>query len=133
MKPTILFLCPHGAAKSVMAAAYAQHFATQYDLDLQITSAGTEPDPEVAPAVAALLQSEGIDVSAQIPRRLTQADIDSATWIISLGCELDDFVSEAASITSWHDVPPPSQALMVARDLIYARTEQFIRDLKMRA
>jgi uncharacterized protein Usg len=42
-------------------------------------------------------------------------------------------VDGVASITSWHDVPPPSQALMVARDLIYARTEQFIRDLKMRA
>jgi protein-tyrosine-phosphatase len=37
MRYTILFLCPHNAAKSVLAAAYCQHLAAQCSLDVQVT------------------------------------------------------------------------------------------------
>ena len=56
---TLLFLCPHNAAKSVLAAAYCQHLSAQGGLDVQVTSAGTEPDAAASPDVVALLRAEG--------------------------------------------------------------------------
>src|SRR5262245_2097473 len=60
MSERIVFVCPHGAAKSVIAAAYCQQLADQWGVALHATSAGTEPDAEVSPAVVALLRTEGI-------------------------------------------------------------------------
>jgi len=62
MRRTIVFLCPHNAAKSVLAAAYCQHLSAQCGLEVQVTSAGTEPDAAASPDVVALLRAEGLDV-----------------------------------------------------------------------
>ena len=57
--PTVLFMCPHGAAKSVLASAYFQRLAKERGLDVLVVSAGTEPDAEVAPAVVNHLTKNG--------------------------------------------------------------------------
>ena len=41
--PTILFMCPHGAAKSVLASAYFQRLAKERGLNVRVESAGTNP------------------------------------------------------------------------------------------
>jgi arsenate reductase (thioredoxin) len=126
MSYRILFLCPHGAAKSVLAAAYCQQLAAAQAIPLEILSAGTEPDPAVAPAVAELLRAEGMDIAGQLPRRVTSEDLTAADRIISLGCALDDLASASGVIECWDDVPAPSQDLQAARDCIYAHVEQLI-------
>src|SRR5215467_4493399 len=90
MRPTILFLCPHHAAKSVIAAAYFDQLAVQNGLAVRASSAGTEPDAAVAPSVVNLLQQEGIDVSGHRPRRVTPGDFAQAARIISMGCTPDE-------------------------------------------
>ncbi|MBZ0305562.1 MAG: hypothetical protein K8I82_05795 [Anaerolineae bacterium] len=55
-KKTILFLCPHHAAKSVLAEAYFNRAMS--GTDFQATSAGTEPDEAVMPSVAELLYNQ---------------------------------------------------------------------------
>jgi hypothetical protein len=57
--PTILFMCPHGAAKSVLASAYFQRLAKERGLNVHVESAGTEPDATVSPAVAGHLKGQG--------------------------------------------------------------------------
>lgn len=130
MNERILFLCPHGAAKSVMAAAYCQQLAAAHGIELHITSAGTEPDLEVAPAVVELLRAEGIDVNDQRPRCVTHEDLVTADHIISLGCDLSDLVPAGSTIEHWDDVPAPSQDLIAARDRIHSYVEQLIVTLK---
>ena len=129
MSYRILFLCPHGAAKSVLAAAYCQHLAAAQGIPLHVLSAGTEPDPAVAPAVVELLRAEGIDVAGQLPRHVTSEDLTAADRIISLGCALDDLAPASGVIECWDDVPAPSQDLQAARDCIYAHVEQLIVNL----
>src|SRR5215211_184584 len=115
MHERILFLCPHGAAKSVIAAAYCRQLADQWGVPMHARSAGTEPDAEVSPAVVALLRTEGIDIGDYLPRRVTAEELASADWIISLGCDLGDLARSGMLIERWDDVPPPSQNLIVAR------------------
>ena len=59
---TVLFVCLHGAAKSVLAAADFERLARARGLDALAESAGTEPDPEIAPRVLAELRAEGVDL-----------------------------------------------------------------------
>jgi arsenate reductase (thioredoxin) len=130
MSERIVFVCPHGAAKSVLAAAYCQQLADQRGVPLHATSAGTEPDAEVSPAVLALLRAEGIDVAGLRPRRVTSEELAMARRIISLGCDLSELARPGMLIEHWDDVPPPSQDLPGARDRIRDHVEQLVVALK---
>jgi arsenate reductase (thioredoxin) len=130
MSERIIFVCPHGAAKSVMAAAYCQQLADQWGVPLHVTSAGTEPDAEVSPAVVTLLRAEGIDVANQRPRRVTPEELATADRIISLGCDLGDLERPEMVIERWDDVPPPSQNLLETRDRIRDHLEQLVVAIK---
>jgi protein-tyrosine-phosphatase len=127
MNSTVLFLCPHGAAKSIIAAAYFNRLAQQHGLPLIGDAAGTEPDTAVAPAVAAMLHSEGIDVSHQQPRRVTHAELQNARHIISIGCELHELEVAPERVEQWLDVPFLSKDLHGARDAIRAHVEDLIK------
>lgn len=47
--PTVVFVCLHGAAKSILAAAYLERLADEHGANLHATAAGLDPDPEVSP------------------------------------------------------------------------------------
>jgi protein-tyrosine-phosphatase len=117
----VLFLCPHNAAKSVIAAADFDRLAAEHGLAARADSAGTEPDPAPAPAVVAALRAEGVDVSGHRPRRVTVADLAGAWRVVSLGCDVAGLPAAAARLERWDDVPPPSQDLAAARGAIRRR------------
>ncbi|MEM7346497.1 MAG: hypothetical protein AAF485_19825 [Chloroflexota bacterium] len=126
---SILFLCPHGAAKSVMASAYCQHLAQQKGLNVTTQCAGTDPDAEVAPAVAALLQTEGVAITNQPPHAVTTEELAAADYIISLGCDVSHLIPPQTEIIDWSDVPLPSQGLQRSRDMIYEKVQRFVDEL----
>jgi arsenate reductase (thioredoxin) len=123
---TVLFLCPHNAAKSVIAAAYLERLAAERGLTLRATSAGTDPDPGVSPGVAGALLAEGLDVRAHRPRRVTAGELARASRVVSLGCNLGDIAPPGLAVESWDDVPSPSVDLARARAVIAARVRQLI-------
>src|SRR5215510_2876629 len=57
--PRVLFVCLHGAAKSVVAAAQFRRLASARGLSIGAVAAGTEPDPELAPAAVKGLSGDG--------------------------------------------------------------------------
>jgi arsenate reductase len=123
---TILFLCPHNAAKSVIAAAYCARLSAERGLTLRATSAGTDPDPGISPGVAAALLAEGIDVRAHRPRRVTAEALASASRVVSLGCDLGDLAPPGLAIERWDDVPSPSTDLTGARAVIAAYVRRLV-------
>src|SRR5262249_51224621 len=54
----VLFLCPHGAAKSVLATAYFKDRAKARGLDVHVQAAGIEPESAVPPAVVERLKAQ---------------------------------------------------------------------------
>lgn len=126
---TILFLCPHNAAKSVLAAAYFDQLARERGLDYRASSAGTSPDAAPSPAVVAMLRDEGIDVAGHRPRRLTTQDLTSAHRVISLGCDPDDLTGGNARVDRWDDVPPASQDLAASRAAIKRHLDELVNEL----
>lgn len=129
---TILFLCPHAAAKSVIAAAYWNRLAKERGLSLTADAAGTEPDETVSPVVVELLGAEGMDVSSHHPRRVTREELEQAQRVVSMGCGLDDLDIAPERVEQWSDVPMVSQNPIAARDVIHAHVERLMNDLDQR-
>src|SRR5215212_6622661 len=71
----VLFLCPHNAAKSVLAAAYFDRLAQQRGLPYRVDSAGTKSEAAPTPAVVDALQAEGVDVSGHRPRSVKERNL----------------------------------------------------------
>lgn len=127
--PTILFLCPHHAAKSVMAAAYFNQLAQQKGVAITAISAGTDPSEAIMPAVAEFLASEGLDVSGQTPRRVTHDELAQAQHIISMGCTAEELDVAPERLTLWNDVPPASQNLLGTREVLLTHIEGLLAEL----
>lgn len=123
---TVLFMCPHNAAKSILAAAYGQQMAAKRQLDWQILTAGTEPDDEPSPAVLALLRAEGLPISEAKPHTVTAAELEAADWIISMGCDLTGLAPAGTAVEYWDDIPAPSQDLYGAKQAIINHLKQFV-------
>ena len=129
--PTVLFLCPHGAAKSVLASAYFQRAAKERGLNVRVDSAGTEPDEHVSSAVATHLTKNGYAVPIAKPRKVTSSDIASADVIISIGCDLKNLPAQppANTLRNWDEVPAPSEDFARADDAIKKRVMDLVEEL----
>lgn len=126
----VLFVCLHGAAKSVLAAADFERLAKERRLPIAAESAGTEPDPEIAPKVLAALKAEGVDLSGQKPRLVTREMAAGATRIVAFGCALGVAAPEGApespKVEQWEDVPNVSDGLPAARAVIRHHLERLL-------
>ena len=127
--PTVLFLCPHGAAKSVLASAYFERLAKERGLNVRVESAGTDPDPTVSPAVAAHLKRQGYPVPGSNPRKVNPKDLESADVVISIGCDLSGLEAPRGKLVRWDEVPPPSEDFARADEAIRRRVTDLIEEL----
>jgi arsenate reductase len=97
---TVVFVCQHGAAKSVLAAALVERLAAERGVPLRALARGTEPEAQVAPAVVAGLAAEGIDVGAWRPRPVTPGDLARAWRVVSFGPDLSHLGPAQAAIAA---------------------------------
>jgi len=126
----VLFVCLHGAAKSVVAAEYLGRLARSAGHDVDAAAAGLEPDDVMPEHVVRALANDGFDVTGRTPRRLTETDIADADIVISLGCSLET-ASAPAQLISWDDIPAVSDGYVPARDAILGRLRTFLADMSL--
>jgi arsenate reductase (thioredoxin) len=126
--PTVLFICPHGAAKSVLASAYFKQLAKERGLNVRVESAGTDPDSTVSPTVAAHLKRQGYPVPGSNPRKVTNTDFDTADVVISIGCDLAGLPEPRGKLTRWDEVPPMSEDFARADEAIRKRVTELIEE-----
>ena len=121
-----LFVCLHGAAKSVLAAADFGRLAAERGLAITADAAGTEPDPEMAPGVVAALRAEGVELGQRRPRRVTAAETARAERVVTFGCELGEAMPAAVPVERWDDVPAVSENLPLARAAIRRHLDRLL-------
>lgn len=124
----IVFVCEHGAAKSVIAAAYFNKLASEANLDLRAVARGTNPDAELSPKTVAGLQADGLPPTESVPQKLSLTDIESAKQVVSF-CELPEEYRNKTAIKQWDGVPPVSEDYEKARDVIMERINRLINSL----
>ncbi|QCP07202.1 arsenate reductase ArsC [Micrococcus luteus] len=82
-KPSVLFVCVHNAGRSQMAAAYLQRLAGGR---IEVRSAGSAPADTVNPAAVEAMAEEGIDISANQPKVLSEQAVKDSDVVITMGC-----------------------------------------------
>jgi len=122
----IVFVCEHGAAKSIVAAAYFNHLAAEMGSDLRAVARGTNPDPELSPQAIKGLSKDGLTPQESAPQKLSLEDVQSAQGVIAF-CELPVGYRGQASIERWDGVPPVSENYEQARDAIIGRIRQMLK------
>ena len=125
----VLFVCLHGAAKSVIAAEYLRLLAARRGIPIETSAAGVEPDIEIPPAVVSSLLAEGVDVRGREPIGVRREMLERADRVVSFGCDLSGLTPGGAVVTEWTDVPAVSDGFVTARDEIVRRVTSLLDDL----
>jgi protein-tyrosine-phosphatase len=102
--PEVLFVCTHNAGRSQMAAALLERDAAG---SVRVTSAGSQPANELNPAVVQAMAELGIDISREIPKRLTGEHVRAADIVITMGCGDACPVYPGKRYLDW-DLPDPA-------------------------
>jgi arsenate reductase len=124
---TIIFACVHNAGRSQMAAAYFNALADP--AKARAMSAGTSPGDRVHPEVIAVMQEEGIDLSATRPQRLTAELAGQAQTLITMGCGDECPYVPGVRRDDWPLADPkgqPIERVRAIRDEIRARVEALV-------
>ena len=124
---TILFVCEHGSAKSVVAAAYFNRTAAARGLPFRAISRGTVPDAEMAPAAVEGLLGDGLKPGDPAPTKLEQPDLDAAVRVVTF-CALPSGLQARSPVEQW-EVPPVSTEYAASREAMLVQIERLLREL----
>lgn len=124
---TVLFVCEHGAAKSVVAAAHFNRIAAERGLPFRAVARGTDPYAEMVPAAVQGLLGDGLKPGEPAPAKLRQPDLDAAVRVVAFG-DLPPELRAASPVDRW-EVPPVSAEYVQSRDAMLARIEELLSEL----
>lgn len=131
-RPTVLFVCVHNAGRSQMAAGYLQHLAGDR---IQVLSAGSAPADQVNPVAVQAMAEDGVDITAEAPKLLTDAAVREADVVVTMGCGDACPFYPGKRYEDWVLDDPASQDLehvRPIRDEIRARVEALVEELSGR-
>ena len=128
-KPSVLFVCVHNAGRSQMAAAF---LTTLSEGRIEVRSAGSQPADSINPSAVEAMRELGIDMSAEIPKVLTDDAVKDSDVVVTMGCgdecpyvpgkRYEDWVLEDPAGKGVESVRP-------IRDTIKGRVEALIAEL----
>ena len=129
-KPTVVFVCEHGSAKSVIAATEFQRMVKESGLNVNVLTRGTNPDAEIPKLVRDGLKADGIDVGTLKPTRISATDLAGATKIVSFGPDLRPWLPPGGTVADWSATPSVSQDYGAAQEFIKKQLELLLKDLR---
>jgi protein-tyrosine-phosphatase len=128
-QPQVVFVCAHGAAKSLIAAAYFNKLAAERGLAARATFRGVEPSDALSERAVAGLKADGIPLPPGKPTAIASADLAGATHVFRDGCALPATVQGSLKATSWDDVPD-DKGYQAMRDAIVRHVRTLVDSLE---
>ena len=125
----VIFVCEHGAAKSVIATAYFNKLAEERGLPVRATFRGTSPQDDLSVRAVAGLKADGLAIPSGKPSAISDKDVTDATHIFAIGCTLPDKAVRSGKAADWSDVPD-DQGYGPMRDAIVRHVKQLLDDLQ---
>ena len=127
--PAIVFVCEHGAAKSVIATAYFNKMAAERGLAYRAEFRGTDPQDALSVRAVAGLKADGVAIPSGAPTKIGAADIAKATHIFAIGCTLPAAAVSSGKSQDWSDVPE-DKGYEGQRDAIVRHVKELLDDLQ---
>jgi len=125
----VLFVCIQNAGRSQMAQAL---FARAGDGRHVARSAGSRPAERVHPPVVEVMREVGIDLAANVPRRLDQDDVRWADLVVTMGCGDECPYIPGTRYVDWELDDPagrPLDEVRGVRDEIARRVDALVAEL----
>jgi arsenate reductase len=129
---SIVFVCEHGAAKSVIAATLFNELAAERGLRERAIYRGASPQADLSPAALQGLRDDGLLPPIDKPAPITSSEVDASTYIFAIGCTLPAKAAASGKGENWTDVPEVTDGYAAARDAIRRHVELLITRLQNR-
>jgi len=110
-RPRVLFVCVENAGRSQLAQALYESIGGE------ARSAGTQPADELHEAVVEALEEIEVDVSRRRPSPLTDADVEWADVVVTMGCGDRCPVLPGKRYVEWNLPDPAGLCLEEVREL----------------
>ena len=127
--PAVIFVCEHGAAKSVIATAYFNKLAAERGLPYRATFRGTTPQDDLSVRAIEGLKADGVAIPSGKPTAISEADVSGATHIFAIGCTLPTTAAKSGKASDWADVPG-DQGYVPMRDAIVRHVTALLDELQ---
>ncbi len=124
----MVFVCEHGAAKSVIAAAYFNKMATEQGLAYRAITRGTAPDEGFSAGTVAGLKKDGLPEPMGKPTRVSASDVSGAARVVTFGVKLPEGLPGDAARLAWNETPSTAN-YGAARDAIRTLVQQLVGEL----
>ena len=124
----VIFVCLHGSAKSVIAAAWLNFLASERGLPIGAKNCGTEPDMELPPYVITGMSGEGLPTMGIIPQAITSLALGGAARVVTFGPDVSGYIEEDCPVETWK-VPNVDAGYAAASMAIRAKVEELVQRL----
>jgi arsenate reductase (thioredoxin) len=125
----IVFVCEHGAAKSVIAASYFNKLAKERNLDYVAECRGTFPDSVVSPGIKAGLTNDKVFDPTTKPQKLLITDTVNVERII-LFTPLPSDINTTIKTENWSNIQNVDAGYEKRRDAIVKKINELLDSLE---
>lgn len=123
---TVVYVCEHGAARSVIAAAYFNKLAAERGLNIRAIARGVTPQSELSGSTVAGLQKDNIEFPKEKPKGLSGTDLEGVERLVTFY----PLASTPRNIrVDTFEVPAPSDRYDASRDAILVHVKALIDEL----
>jgi arsenate reductase (thioredoxin) len=119
----VIFVCEHGAGKSVVAAAYFNKIAKDRNLPWEATCRGTNPDKEIGAPTKEGLRADNLLDPTLAPQQLTASDTNNVEKIIVFTSLPDNL--NTRKVEDWSSLPDINAKYELRRDALIKKINQF--------
>ena len=129
--PTVVFVCEHGAAKSLIATAYFNKLASERGMSDRAIFRGVSPQAALSVSAVEGLRADGIAAPDGKPTAIGRGDVSGATHIFAIGCTLPTLAASSPKAAAWSDVPD-DKGYAAMRDAIVAHVRVLLDEIQRR-
>ena len=123
-----MFVCEHGAARSVIAAAWFNKLAAEQHLPYRAVARGVTPQDNLSASTVAGLRRDGVEFPSEKPKGLTKLEADSAAAVMTFYPLPAAMKPEQPEST--FEVPAPGDGYDQSRDAILVHVKALLDDLQ---
>jgi arsenate reductase len=124
----VVFVCEHGAAKSVIAAAYFNKMAKERNLDYEAVCRGNVPDSTVSQSAKDGLSGDNLFDVSVTPTKLSTSDTSNTERII-LFTKLPADFKTSIKIEDWSNLKDVDGEYLHRRDAIVKSIDSLLDKL----
>jgi arsenate reductase (thioredoxin) len=129
-KKQILFVCEHGAARSVIASAYFNKMADSLKLNYESIYRGTDPDSTLTHGIKKGLNMDNFDINGWMPELVTEKDIKNAYKVFTFDCVVPNPKNYSIIAEQWNGIPAISKDYEIARNAILEKVRGLIKQIQ---